>query len=100
MQNNTFLMVALPKEEWEAIKLAFKELQSKLESNSSKLETKEWIESTEARKMLGVSPKTWQTYRDKGIIPYVQYGRKIMVKKADLDAFMDAHYISKKGGEL
>ena len=54
----------------------------------------EWIESVEARKMLGVSPKTWQTYRDRRVIPFAQIGRKILVKKADLDAFMREHYIS------
>lgn len=57
------------------------------ESNS------EWIESDEARKLLGVSPKTWQNYRDQRLIPFSQVGRKIYVSRADLDAFLRSHRI-------
>jgi len=55
-----------------------------------------WIESCKARKMLGVSQKTWQTYRDERRISFSQFGRKIYVKKSDLDDFMQAHYIESK----
>lgn len=53
----------------------------------------EWLESSTAREILGVSPKTWQTYRDERRIPFAQFGRKIYVKRRDLEAFMNAHYI-------
>ncbi len=56
----------------------------------------QWIESTQARKLLGVSQKTWQTYRDERRIPFSQFGRKIYVKRADLDNFMQSHYIESK----
>ena len=84
---STMAMVVLPQSVWEGMKsLLIK--RNKEEAGS------EWIESVEARKMLGVSPKTWQTYRDRRVIPFAQIGRKILVKKADLDAFMREHYIS------
>lgn len=53
----------------------------------------EWIESEDTRKILGVSPKTWQNYRDQRIIPFSQIGRKIYVNRADLDAFLRKHRI-------
>ena len=53
----------------------------------------EWLESSKAREMLGVSQKTWQTYRDERRIPFSQFGRKIYVKRQDLEDFMNAHYI-------
>ena len=53
----------------------------------------ECIESEDARKILGVSPKTWQNYRDKRIIPFSQIGRKIYVNRADLDTFLRNHRI-------
>lgn len=53
----------------------------------------EWLESSKAREMLGVSQKTWQTYRDERRIPFAQFGRKIYVKRQDLEDFMNAHYI-------
>ena len=53
----------------------------------------EWLESSVAREMLGVSQKTWQTYHDERRIPFAQFGRKIYVKRQDLEDFMNAHYI-------
>lgn len=52
-----------------------------------------WIQSETARKTLGVCRKTWQDYRDKKIIPFSQFGRKIYIKKADLESFMMKNYI-------
>lgn len=87
-------MVLLPQNEWEGLKQKLEEL-AKLVTNRNQSDMmNEWIESGEARKMLGVSPKTWQTYRDNRIIPFSQFGRKIYVKKADLEAFMQSHYIT------
>ena len=87
-------MVVVPQSVWEGVKDDLQQIKELLiKKNSEKVEN-EWIESVEARQMLGVSPKTWQTYRDRRIIPFAQIGRKILVKRADLDAFMDAHYIS------
>lgn len=54
-----------------------------------------WLESSEARKILGVSQRTWQSYRDKRIISFSQLGRKIYVKKADIDNFLQGHSIGK-----
>ena len=56
----------------------------------------EWLTSEEARKILGVSPKTWQNYRDRGIIPFSQTGRKIYVLRSDLDNYLKSHRISGK----
>lgn len=63
----------------------------------------QWIESAQVRKMLGISAKTWQTYRDERRIPFSQFGRKIYVKQSDLESFMQEHYINarnKEGGAL
>ena len=57
---------------------------------------KQWIESPKARQMLGVSSKTWQEYRNNRVIPFSQFGRKIYVKRQDLEDFMEANYIQAK----
>lgn len=89
-------MIILPQTEWEGLKQELKKL-AELITNKNKAEAlDEWIESGQARKMLGVSQKTWQTYRDNRVIPFSQFGRKIYVKKADLEAFMQSHYITAK----
>ena len=71
-----------------------KDIKSTLQQRSEEEINSQWIESVEARKLLGVSQKTWQTYRDERRIPFSQFGRKIMVRRADLEAFMEANYIT------
>jgi lipopolysaccharide biosynthesis protein len=48
-----------------------------------------FIESKKIPELLGISPKTWQTYRDDGIIPFIQVGAKIWVKRIDIEAFFE-----------
>lgn len=88
-------MVMLPKDAWQDMASTLKEIKDVLETKKAEEVNNEWIGSAEARKMLGVSPKTWQNYRDNRIIPFTQFGRKISVKRSDLEAFMEAHYIKK-----
>lgn len=52
-----------------------------------------WIQSEDARKMFGVSKKTWQTWRDKRHIPFSQFGMKVYYHLDDLNNFMIEHKI-------
>ena len=87
-------LVILPKSELEAIAASLDEVKALIKGKANEEAQARWIESEEARKMLGVSPKTWQNYRDARAIPFSQFGRKIYVKQADLDAFLQAHMIT------
>ncbi len=89
-------MVALPESEWAGIKDLLKQVKDTLQTKSETEINAQWLESTEARKLLGVSAKTWQDYRDKRVIPFSQFGRKIYVRRADIEAFMQQHYIKAK----
>lgn len=93
---STMAMVVLPQSVWEDVKSDIQDMKELLTKRNTENTENEWIDSVKARKMLGVSPKTWQTYRDKRIIPFAQIGRKILVKREDLQAFMESHYISIK----
>ena len=93
---STMAMVVLPQSVWEDVKSDIQDMKELLTKRNTKNTENKWIDSVKARKMLGVSPKTWQTYRDKRIIPFAQIGRKILVKREDLQAFMESHYISTK----
>lgn len=95
-QASTMAMVVLPQLVWEGVKADIQDMKELLTKESTEEAGNEWIESKVARRMLGVSPKTWQTYRDRRIIPFAQIGRKVLVKKSDLEAFMQEHYISSK----
>lgn len=87
--------VLLPKSALEAIASSLAELKELVKGKAQEEAQSRWIESEEARKMLGVSPKTWQTYRDTRALPFSQFGRKIYVKQSDLDAFLESHKVKK-----
>lgn len=89
-------LVVLPESEWNGIKDLLNEVKDTLQTKSEAEIKAMWLESTEARKMLGVSAKTWQDYRDKRIIPFSQFGRKIYVRRGDIEAFLDKHCIKAK----
>lgn len=86
-------MLVVPHEEWQSLHEKLDRLTELVERNQSAASSADWIESEDTRKILGVSPKTWQNYRDKRIIPFSQIGRKIYVNRADLDAFLRKHRI-------
>ncbi len=71
------------------------EIKTAVESNNENSLVNQWIKSETAREILGVSRKTWQDYRNKKVIPFSQFGRKIYIKRDDLEAFMLKNYIKK-----
>lgn len=89
-------MVVIPEEQWQKVISELKEIKEILVSKERQEKNEQWIESSEARKMLGVSQKTWQTFRDKRVIPFSQFCRKIYVKRADLEEFFEKNMKTKE----
>ena len=61
-----------------------------------------WLSSEDICHLLMISKRTLQTYRDQGILPFSQVGRKIYYKASDIDEYLEAHYIKsryQKGGQ-
>ena len=87
------LLFAVPEEEWRNLHATLEQIIDLITRRNADDLGHEWIESETARKILGVSPKTWQNYRDQRLIPFSQIGRKIYVNRADLDAFLRKHRI-------
>lgn len=96
-EETTFTIIPQSKIDW--LESVLQQVQQVINTNTrtSKLGD-EWVTSEEARKVLGVSPKTWQAYRDKRLLEFAQIGRKILVRKSSLEAFLAEHTINKKGG--
>lgn len=89
-------MIMVPEEEWRNLHETLEQIVDLITRRNADDSGSEWIESEDARKILGVSPKTWQNYRDQRIIPFSQIGRKIYVNRADLDAFLQKHRIDSR----
>ena len=87
------LLFAVPEEEWRNLHATLEQIIDLITRRNADDLGHEWIESETARKILGVSPKTWQNYRDQRLIPFSQLGRKLYVHRADLDPFLRKHPI-------
>lgn len=90
---SSMTMIMVPEEEWRNLHDTLEQIIDLITRRNADDSSSEWIESEDARKLLGVSPKTWQNYRDQRLIPFSQIGRKIYVNRADLDAFLCKHRI-------
>lgn len=94
IQSTTLQMAVVPANFLDSLMQEVKEVKDILKTNKEKEFANDWIDSISARKMLKISQKTWQTYRDERRIPFSQFGRKICVKRTDLEKFMEQHYIN------
>lgn len=98
MQSNetSLQMAVVPQSFIDNVEQKLETLEKILRDKNEQEINSQWIESVKIPKILGISLKTWQTYRDKRLIPFSQIGSKIFVKRADLEKFMESHYIESK----
>lgn len=96
MQKTVINLSSLPEEELNFIKEGISSIKESLSKKSEEDFSASFIESKSIPKLLGISQKTWQTYRDKGTIPFIQFGSKIWVKRIDIETFLNNHYINKQ----
>ncbi|AMS27814.1 hypothetical protein AEM51_13085 [Bacteroidetes bacterium UKL13-3] len=96
MQTEGINLSVIPQEELTLIKQGLLEIKEALSKKTEEELSASYIESKLVPKLLGISQKTWQTYRDRRTIPFIQFGSKIWVKRKDIDSFLNSHYISNK----
>lgn len=58
-----------------------------------KLQETEWLLKRQVLQILKISPRTLQTLRDKGILPYSQIEGKIYYKASDIENLLNQNYI-------
>lgn len=91
MDEMNFVMV--PKSVWSRMLESIEQIKSDIETIKKEKSSDELLTSEEARKMLDICPSTWQEYRDNKIIPFSQIGRKIYVKRSDINDFIEKYMI-------
>ena len=96
MKETNLQMAVVPQSFLDKLEEKIENLENILRDKSESEQNSQWIESVKIPKILGVSQKTWQTYRDKRLIPFSQIGSKIFAKREDLEHFMNSHYIKSK----
>jgi excisionase family DNA binding protein len=88
-------LTAISESRLQNIEAAIQEIKAAIFSSKEEEIQSQWLESEEARKQLNVSKKTWQQYRNRKALPFSQFGRKIYVKRADIEAFLQRNIIHK-----
>ena len=97
MENaNQYSVVVLPNESWENIIKTLEELKDKVELLPKQDNKDEWLDSKAACEYLGISGRQFQKYRDERRIAFSQFGRKVYVKRSDIDDFLDKHRIKSR----
>lgn len=88
-------LTAISEGRLQGIEAAIQEIKSAIFRNQEEEFQSHWLESEAARKQLHISKKTWQTYRNKKALPFSQFGRKIYVRRSDIEAFLQRNIIHK-----
>ncbi|MDP3946541.1 MAG: helix-turn-helix domain-containing protein [Lutibacter sp.] len=79
---------------------AFQEIMKKLEVINEKLNNEKsrlslsevWLDNSEICKLLNISKRTLQHYRDSALLPFSQIGAKIYYKTSDIELLLSKHY--------
>ena len=89
-----YSVVVIPKEAWENIVRTLEDLKTKVVSLSQKDD--DWLDSKTVQEMLGISSRQFQKYRNERRISFSQFGRKIYVKRSDLNDFLERNRIKSR----
>ncbi len=58
-------------------------------------DSSKWMDNTEVCELFQLSPRTLQSYRDKGVLSYSQIGRKCYYKTTDIEQLVCQSQIKK-----
>ncbi len=76
MQTNE-IMALMPQSELSKINSSLEKIFEKLDSKNEESFSDQYIDSKKVPKLLNISARTWQNYRDKKELPFIQFGQKI-----------------------
>lgn len=72
-----------------------REIEEKSETISRRNEDiglKKWLDSQDVCNILGVSKRTLQTYRDKGLLPFSRIRNKLFYRPEDVENLLQSSY--------
>ena len=95
--------IVLSKEDYQAIKVDLTEIKTHVKRITVPNEA--FLDNKQFTKLMGISFKTAQNWRNEGKIGFSQEGKKIYYRLSDIEKFLDDHHkqpfaISKKLDEL
>jgi len=71
-----------------------KRMEGKLENQTS-LELK-WLDHQDVCKILNISKRTLDKYRERGMLPYSKIGGKVFYRLSDIDDYLNNHVMRRR----
>lgn len=89
-------IVAIEKRTFEQMMQRFEDFTKQINMLCGKNRSNEnWLDNKQVCKLLRISLRTLQTYRDTGVLPFSQIGRKCYYKVTDIEQFINQQQIKK-----
>lgn len=84
-------IVTIEARTFELWKTKFEEFAQRMETLCApyKKNKETWLDNSDVCRLLNVSARTMQTYRDTGKLPYSQINNKLYYKASDVQRFID-----------
>lgn len=87
-------VIAIQKSVFEGLTNELKTLLELTENTTKKytpiFKEEKWLDNQEVCLMLGITKRSLQTYKDKGLLPYSKLNRKNYYKLSDVQALLEA----------
>lgn len=89
-------IIAIEKKTFEAVERAFERFIVRMDELciGHTKQLSKWLDNGEVCRLLNISKRTLQTYRDNGILPYSQINHKMFYKSSDIEMLL-GHPIDK-----
>lgn len=89
-------IVAIESKTFEQIKEYFENFSRQIKNLCGNNQNKEkWFDNDDVCSLLQISKRTLQSYRDSGILPYSQIGRKCYYRISDIENLINQSQIKK-----
>ena len=84
-------IIAIERKTMEAIEERFRRFASRMDELCLRHDKKVslWLDNADVCRMLNISKRTLQTYRDNGTIPYTQINHKMFYKPKDVEKVLE-----------
>jgi hypothetical protein len=85
-------LIAIETESIQEIMKSLEEIKKKLDTKKKPALSERWFDNQVVCKLLNISKRTLQHYRDSSLLPFSQIGAKIYYKASDIEAYLNKHY--------
>jgi hypothetical protein len=87
-------ITAIEKKTFEQMQQAFEYFENQVKCLcGNNRDNNKWLDNAKACELLHISPRTLQSFRDNGILPFSQIGRKCYYRGSDIEQFINKQQI-------